>query len=196
MSLGPTSHSHRHPRPLAQELHHISILHHILHHTSTNQPHTHATTTQNTGPSSTMAVLGSGRGNSQDEENAPLVLSPDRAARRSSGTSPLAAGRAAWFGSSVGGARNEHTQTHASQPPPQSYGAFVKSTNHGSMGTTSSHRGEDIITSSSTPGGSRLHRLRDHWPVLVELMASYVLVLAGFSSHSSPWVVGLVFAGM
>ena len=111
-----------------------------------------------------------------DEEEAPLVLSPNRG-----GASPLAAGRTAWFG---GGAAPSSTQH------PQSYGAFVKSTNHSSL-DTASHRGDGTSLPSS-----RLPRLREHWPVVVEMLASYVLGLAGYSSHSSPWTLGLIFAGL
>jgi len=110
-----------------------------------------------------------------DEEDAPLVLS-------GGGASPLAAGRtAAWFG---GGAAPTSTQH------PQSYGAFVKSTNHSSL-DTASHRGDGTSLPSS-----RLPRLREHWPVVVEMLASYALGLAGYSSHSSPWTLGLIFAGL
>ncbi|EWM25387.1 Aquaporin [Nannochloropsis gaditana] len=111
-----------------------------------------------------------------DEEEAPLVLSPRRG-----GPSPLAGGRAAWFGTSHNGATQEA----------QSYGAFVKSTDHSSMDTIS-HQVDDDTSLPST----RLPRLFENWPLLVEMLASYTLGLAAFSSNSSPWTVGLIFAGL
>lgn len=83
--------------------------------------------------------------------------------------------------SNRGGASTQH---------PQSYGAFVKSTNRSSL-DTASLRGDGTSLPSS-----RLPRLREHWPVVVEMLASYALGLAGYSSHSSPWTMGLIFAGL
>jgi hypothetical protein len=125
------------------------------------------------------------------DEESPLVGAG--AARR--GGSPLSSARAAWFSEAGAGGGPGHHHHHQQQQA-QSYGAFVKSTtaanNHlgGSLGTASSARG------SSAGAGSRLQVLREHWPVLMELLASFTLATAAFASRSHPWSLGLILAGL
>ena len=136
-----------------------------------------------------MGNAAAGRG--ADEES-PLV----GGRRAGGGGSPLSGARAAWF-SEAGAGGGPGQQHHA-----QSYGAFVKGAggggNHvGSLGTASSARGPGSSSSRSAEGSRRgLQALREHWPVLLELLASFTLATVAFASRAHPWALGLVLAGL
>ncbi len=119
------------------------------------------------------------------DEESPLVGVGGRR-----GGSPLSSARAAWFSEAGGGPGGQH----AAQA--QSYGAFVKGTGNqgvgGSMGTATSARGGG----SSSTAASRLQLLREHWPVLMELLAAFTLATAAFASLANPWSLGLILAGL
>lgn len=133
--------------------------------------------------------MGNAGGRGADEES-PLV-GGRRAGGGGTGGSPLSSARAAWF--SEAGAGGGPGQQHA-----QSYGGFVKGAGVGaSLGTASSARGPGSSSSRSAEGSRRgLLALREHWPVLMEFLASFTLATVAFTSHAHPWALGLVLAGL